>query len=217
MSLSQPYSPAPTAAASPPNTASGRSKAPTKATSWPRLPSDPGFLPSPAARKCPGIIRASARPRRSPRCRNLVDPRRMEMPMCRQPRNGTSVPPGGVTDPERGYGWLAAVLPADARRFRVADPVLADVLRDAGAELTDVTPDVEIAEVGQLRGDAAVSIAVLGRPRSGDASFPVRAGRRLVGSVRVRVGARYARRVVRRLGFSTVLVFTWDQHQTLRS
>ncbi len=120
-------------------------------------------------------------------------------------------------DPESGYGWLAAVLPAHARRFRVADPALAEVLGDAGAELIDVEPDVEIAGVGQLRGDAPVSIAVLGRPGSGERSFAVRAARRLVSSVRVRLAARYARRAVHRLGYSTVLVFTWDQQQRLRN
>jgi hypothetical protein len=58
------------------------------------------------------------------------------------------------TGPESGYGWLSAVIPADARRFRVADPALAGVLRDTGAEATDVMPDVEIAPVRQLGGDA---------------------------------------------------------------
>jgi aminoglycoside phosphotransferase (APT) family kinase protein len=123
---------------------------------------------------------------------------------------------GGV-EPERGYGWLGAVIPADARRFRVTDPALAAALSDAGAELTEVAPDVEIAPVGELHGDAPVSIAVLGRPRRSGRSFPIRAGRRLISSVRVRFAVGRACRAVRRLGYSSVLVLTWDYHQTLRN
>jgi hypothetical protein len=120
-------------------------------------------------------------------------------------------------EPERGYGWLGAVIPADARRFRVADPALAAALSDAGAELAEVTPDVEVAPVEELHGDAAVSIAVLGRPQASGRAFPVRVGRRLVNSMRVRLAARHACRAVRRLGYSTVLVLTWDYHQTFRN
>jgi hypothetical protein len=120
-------------------------------------------------------------------------------------------------EPERGYGWLAGVIPAEARRFRVADAALTDNLREAGAELTRDTPDVEIGEAARLRGDAAVSIAVVGRPRSSSRWFAVRLGRRLADSARVRLSARVARRAVRRLGYPVVDVFTWDEHHTLRS
>jgi aminoglycoside phosphotransferase (APT) family kinase protein len=120
-------------------------------------------------------------------------------------------------EPERGYGWLGAVIPADARRFRVADPALAAALSDAGAELAELAPDVEIAPVGELQGDATVSIVVLGCPPSGDASLAVRAGRRLVNSVRVWLAARYIRRAVRRLGYSIVRVLAWDYHHTLQN
>ena len=118
--------------------------------------------------------------------------------------------------PERGYGWLAAVIPAEARRFRISDPKLAALLNDVGAELIDVRPDVEIAPARQLRGDAAVSIAVLGRPARGGRSFAMRAVWRLAMSARARVEARRARRTVARLGFGTVEVLGWDHQRTLR-
>lgn len=119
-------------------------------------------------------------------------------------------------EPERGYGWLSAVIPADARRFRTDDAGLTDGLRAAGAEVIEVNPDVEIAPVRRLRGDAAVSIAPLGRPHISERRFLLRASRRLVRSARVRIAARRASGAVRRLGYPTVLVFTWDDHQRLR-
>jgi aminoglycoside phosphotransferase (APT) family kinase protein len=119
-------------------------------------------------------------------------------------------------EPERGYGWLAAVVPADARRFRVSDPALAAVLTDAGADLVGQSPDVEIAPVQELRGDAAVSIALLGRPGRDGRPLPVRVVRRLANSGRVRLEGRRARRRVARLGHPTVTVLTWDHQRTLR-
>ena len=120
-------------------------------------------------------------------------------------------------EPEHGYGWLGAVIPADARRFRVTDAALAAVLSDAGAQLVGAEPDVEIAPVRELRGDAALSIAVLGRPARAGRPFPVRVVRRLVNSLRVRLGARRARRIVRRLGYTTVRVLMWDHQMVLRA
>jgi aminoglycoside phosphotransferase (APT) family kinase protein len=118
-------------------------------------------------------------------------------------------------EPERGYGWLPAVLPADARRFRVADPALAATLSDAGAELVASAPDVEIASVRELRGDAAVSIALLGHPTT-HAPLPIRIVRRLANAGRVQLAARRARRAVSRLGHSTVAILPWDYQRTLR-
>jgi aminoglycoside phosphotransferase (APT) family kinase protein len=118
------------------------------------------------------------------------------------------------TEPERGYGWLAAVVPTDARRFRVADPALAGALSSAGADLVASAPDVEIAPVSELRGDAAVSIALLGQPAR-HAPLPVRVVRRLVSSGRVRLAAWRARRTVSRLGYLAVSVLTWDYQRAL--
>jgi Phosphotransferase enzyme family len=119
-------------------------------------------------------------------------------------------------EPERGYGWLGAVIPADARRFKVADAALATVLSDAGAQLVAEEPDVEIAPVRELRGAAALSISVLGHPARAGRPFPVRVVRRLVNSLRVRLGARRARRIVRRLGYATVRILMWDHEMVLR-
>jgi hypothetical protein len=100
------------------------------------------------------------------------------------------------TQPEVGYGWLAAVIPADARRFRVADPALAAVLTDAGADLIGDSLDVEIGAVRELRGDAAVSIALLGRPARAGGPPPVRVVRRLAKSARARLEMRRSCRAV---------------------
>lgn len=119
--------------------------------------------------------------------------------------------------PERGYGWVTAVIPADARRFRVTDPALGDLLREAGAEITEVTPDVELAAAEELRGEGEVAIAILGRPRLFERPAPVRVASRLVTFLRVRLAAGRARRTVLRLGYSTVLDLTWDPAHRLRN
>src|SRR5690242_232488 len=119
--------------------------------------------------------------------------------------------------PERGYGWVTAVIPADARRFRVTDPALGDLLREAGAEITEVTPDVELAAAAELRGEGEVAIAILGRPRLFERPAPVRVASRLVTFLRVRLAAGRARRTVLRLGYSTVLDLTWDPAHRLRN
>ena len=142
--------------------------------------------------------------------------------------NHTSLPPPTVpssatrpgadgAEPERGHGWLGAVIPADARRFRVADAALAAVLGDAGAELAADKPDVEIAPVRELRGDAPLAIAVLGRPARPGRPLPVRVIRRVTASLRVRLSARRARRTIRRLGHATVQILMWDHEMVLRS
>jgi hypothetical protein len=111
---------------------------------------------------------------------------------------------------EPGYGWLAAVIPVGARRFRALDPVLAAVVSEAGAELVSARPDVEIAPARELRGDAVVSIGLLGRaPRPGR-PLPVRAARRLAHSMHVRLEARGAAAGVRGLGYPAVRTLMWD-------
>jgi hypothetical protein len=120
-------------------------------------------------------------------------------------------------EPEHGYGWLGAVIPADAKRFRVADKALAAVLTEAGAELVGARPDVEIAPIPKLRGDAALSIAVLGTPPRPGRPFPVRVLRRLVASLLVRLQAWRARRVLRRLGQTQLSTALWDHETPVRS
>ncbi|MGN6868970.1 MAG: aminoglycoside phosphotransferase family protein [Solirubrobacteraceae bacterium] len=112
---------------------------------------------------------------------------------------------------------MTAVIPADARRFRVTDPALGDLLREAGADVTEVTPDVELGAAGELRGEGEVAVAILGRPRLFERPAPVRVASRVVTFLRVRLAARRARRTVLRLGYSTVLDLTWDPAHRLRN
>ena len=90
-----------------------------------------------------------------------------------------------ATAPARSaHGWLAAVIPASARRFRVLDDELRETLAEAGADLVDAEPDVEIGRAEELRGDAELAVVPLGRsPQGGDVKL-VRAldrGRRRLG------------------------------------
>lgn len=140
--------------------------------------------------------------------RNLQPPRLRERIFARRSRF--------KAEPERGYGWLAAVIPANAIRFRVADPALATVLSDAEADVTEVAADVEIAPLAELSGEAPTSIVVLGPPGSRDRPFAVRAALRLFNVVQVWLTARYARRTLRRRGYPSVRVLRWDYHQPLR-
>ena len=55
-------------------------------------------------------------------------------------------------------GWLAAVVPADARRFRVDDPLLAATLTAAGAALAETNADVDVQEGTSGPTDAAVVV-----------------------------------------------------------
>ena len=90
-----------------------------------------------------------------------------------------------ATAPARSaHGWLAAVIPASARRFRVLDEELRETLAEAGAELVDTEPDVEIGPAEELQGDAEVAIVPLGRSPQGGQVKVVRAldrGRRRLG------------------------------------
>ena len=118
--------------------------------------------------------------------------------------------PGG----QYGHGWLAAVIPAEARRFRVADPELAAGLMSAGAILVDRSADVEIGPVDDLR-DAALAVVDLGGPQR-EGSLPLRVASRVASSARVRVGAERARRVLRARGYPFVDVIPWDVSHTFR-
>jgi aminoglycoside phosphotransferase (APT) family kinase protein len=95
----------------------------------------------------------------------------------------------------------------------VLEPALAYTLADAGAELVDKSPDVEIASLQQLRGDAAVAIVSIDAPTPDVDSRFRRATRRLGGSLKVRAGARAAKTRVRRLGYSDLSILTWDLAQ----
>jgi hypothetical protein len=109
-------------------------------------------------------------------------------------------------------GWLPAVLPATAVRFRVADRALAGTLAAAGAELVDRRPDVELGPAAGLRGDAGCAIVAFDALFETGGPLPVRVARRLLGSVAVRVRARRARRRLRRLGYREARVLLWDEN-----
>lgn len=112
-----------------------------------------------------------------------------------------------------GNGWLAAVVLADARRFRVGDPALAATLADAGAECVEQAADVEIvSQAGELQGEAPLAIVAVSPPPPRDDAPPsvVRAGQRVVTSMRTRSRAAAARRRLRRAGYGDTSVLHWD-------
>jgi aminoglycoside phosphotransferase (APT) family kinase protein len=114
------------------------------------------------------------------------------------------------------HNWLAAVLPAAARRFRVVDPQLVATLLSAGGELCDSDPDVEIAPAHQLRGDTRTAIVLLDVALPEGGSRPLRAARRSIGFAKVRLQTVAARREVRRRGYETIRVVPWEWEQAAR-
>ena len=109
------------------------------------------------------------------------------------------------------HGWLPLVVPAEARRFRVDDPELAAALVDAGAELVDSEPEVEIAAAGEdVRGDAPLAIVTVVGPESRAGPRAVRAARRASHSLLARIRARRARRALTRKGYADTRVLHWD-------
>lgn len=109
------------------------------------------------------------------------------------------------------HGWLPAVLPASARRFRVGDPRLGETLVGAGGELVDSEPDVEIGrEAVHFRGDASLAILRVIGPESRSGPKLVRAGRRLGHSLAARARARRARVVLRAAGYDDGGVLFYD-------
>jgi hypothetical protein len=112
---------------------------------------------------------------------------------------------------EAAHGWLPAVVPATATRFRVADPELAATLADAGAELVDSDPEVEIARSGAaLGGDAELAVVTVVGPESRAGPRLLRAARRAAHSLRARADAVRARRLVRDRGYADTDVLYWD-------
>jgi hypothetical protein len=111
------------------------------------------------------------------------------------------------------HGWLPAVLPASARRFRVEDEILADVLASVGAEIVEEDPDVEISLGPQgICGDAPLAIVTVDpRPRRGGGQL-LRGAKRLGNSLDARVRARQTQRALRSHGYRPS-VFLWDVGQ----
>ena len=98
-------------------------------------------------------------------------------------------------------------MPADAVRFRVADPALAETLRFAGTELVEERPDVEIG--ADVRGDAACAVVVIADIRPEGGRRLVRAAVRAARSLRTRLRAGAAQRRLRASGYPRVTKLLW--------
>jgi aminoglycoside phosphotransferase (APT) family kinase protein len=115
-----------------------------------------------------------------------------------------------------GLSWLAAAVPAHARRFRVQSVPFARTLELAGAELVETGPEVEIAPAGGIRGDAEVGVVSLGGPLPESQSRRGRAARRAEHSFQLRRHVAAARRVLELRGYSQTEVFRWSLARELR-
>jgi aminoglycoside phosphotransferase (APT) family kinase protein len=124
-----------------------------------------------------------------------------------------SDPAHSLSSPQ--YGWLAAVLPSSARRFRVSDPALAGVLVHAGAEIVSKDPDVEVGESRELHGDSPVAVVSIdaSQPEGGGRSR--RSLRRLIAAGRVRMLTRRAAKEVKSRGYARVATIRWEMLQPL--
>jgi aminoglycoside phosphotransferase (APT) family kinase protein len=115
------------------------------------------------------------------------------------------------------HGWLAAVLPADATRFRAVDQGLAAVLADAGAELVESGGDVDIAPASELRGEADLAVVSFAARPHDSTHLAVRVGRRVASAAEVRVRASRVKPIVRRRGYPRTDVVFWDVRQQFRA
>jgi Phosphotransferase enzyme family len=123
---------------------------------------------------------------------------------------------GSLIPSQPKHVWLAAILPENARSFRVQDPALAATLADAGAVLVDESADVEIAEADALRGDADRGVVALARMAGDDVSYPGRVAARLAGPLALRRDIRSARSALQRHGYTRIEAATWDYGRPLR-
>ncbi len=115
------------------------------------------------------------------------------------------------------HSWLPIVLPANARRMRVALPDTAELLADAGADLVEEDPEVEMADhLGALRHDAPYVVLSLGENQPEGGGRLLRAGRRAGAALRVRASSRSARLALGRLGYEEVRIVRWDYDQAVQ-
>jgi hypothetical protein len=119
------------------------------------------------------------------------------------------VPDGSPVGVHSRHVWLGAVVPSDARRFRVLDGALAATLADAGADLVDSRPDVEIAPAAALVGDALCGITALEAAPPHSRHRIGRAVGRLVAYQRLRRETARARSGVERL-YARAIVVPWE-------
>ena len=108
------------------------------------------------------------------------------------------------------HGWLAAVLPVEARRYRVGDEALRQVLESAGAELVEDEPEVEVvSRPDELSGKAPFSVVTVDPPPLRYAALVARASQRLRSSLATGSSARKAEARLREKGYETS-VLRWD-------
>ena len=117
---------------------------------------------------------------------------------------------GGV---QTTQGWLPALLPADARSFRVSQPDLAGSLLDAGATVTEGPADVEIASPWDAVERADYVLMPMHATQSEGGNLGKRVVGRLQGSLRVRRRASEARRRLRAAGWTGTNTVLWDVEQ----
>jgi len=114
---------------------------------------------------------------------------------------------GPIPPAHAGHGWLAAIVPADAVRFRVTDAALEQTLRFAGAELVEESPDMEIGST--VGSDAACAVVVILGVRPEGGQRLVRAALRAARSQQTRLRAAAAARRLRALGYPRVTKLLW--------
>jgi hypothetical protein len=113
------------------------------------------------------------------------------------------------------HSWLAAVLPAEARRFRVRDPQIAAILAAAGAELVESSPDMEIGSAEDLEGDADHALVEVRVREPKDRLRLLRAGRRVAGAALVRSRVERVRSAIHRRGYPNVTALAWERGLTI--
>jgi hypothetical protein len=106
--------------------------------------------------------------------------------------------------------WLPAVLPAEARRFRALDGQMKATLADAGADCSGIAPDVEIAPLSELAGDARHAIISIDASQREGGALLVRAPRRAAAALRASLRARRTGKELHARGYDVVEVFPWD-------
>jgi phosphotransferase family enzyme len=115
------------------------------------------------------------------------------------------------------HAWLAVALPASARRVRAFDPAVAETLVQAGAEIGEERPDVEIGPLRAIRSDASWAVVPFDAGPPKGAGLVSRSGRRIIASVTARRRAVSAARTLRSRGYRETSVLIWDLLQSLRA
>lgn len=115
------------------------------------------------------------------------------------------------------HTWLAVALPGGADTIRVVgNAELAELLRDAGADVTSPHPQVEIASgVDAIVGDAGTAILDLGQNQPDGGGRLRRASRRASAWLSVQRQARAACEGLRAQGYADVRVIAWDYEQPI--